>query len=229
MDRDTDSIGGVKTPMAPEKQLFYVTVCMDALAICLSVFISLFFTELLICYIICSRLYSYRGIRLKKFPVTGYMTVILNQGGLMFLMVYHGSAGMPVAELPWAGMIAACFLIGGFYPITQVYQHEADRKDGVRTISILLGKKGTFLFCVCMYLIAFSVLYYYYRQQNELLFFGVLQIFFLPVLVYFLRWMMQVWQNEALADFRHTMQMNWLASACTNLGFITLLILHQIG
>jgi len=229
MDRDTDSIGGIKNPMAPEKELFYVTVYMDALAICLSLFISIFFTELLLCYIVCSRLYSYRGVRLKKYPITGYLTVILNQGGLMFLMVYQGSATVPGAGLPWIEMTAACFLIGGFYPITQVYQHEADARDGVKTISILLSKKGTFVFCAFMYMIAFSVLYYYYRQQNQLLFFGVLQIFFLPVLVYFFRWVIKVWQNDALADFRHTMQMNWLASTCTNLGFITLLILHQIG
>ena len=229
MDRDTESIGGIKKPMEPEKELFYVTVFMDILAVCLSLLISIPFVVLLICYIVCSRLYSYRGIRLKKYPITGYLTVILNQGGLMFLMVYHGSAAMPGNDLPWLGMIASSFLIGGFYPITQVYQHEADTKDGVRTISILLGKKGTFVFCVIMYMIAFFFLFYYYLQQNQLLSFVILQIFFLPVLVYFISWLIKVWKNEALADFRHTMQMNWLASACTNLGFITLLILHQIG
>lgn len=229
MDRDTDSIGGVKNPMEPEKELFYVTVFMDILAVCLSLLISVFFAELLICYIIFSRLYSYRGIRLKKYPIIGYLTVVLNQGGLLFFMVYHGSANLQGTELPWLGMIAACFLIGGFYPITQVYQHESDAKDGVRTISMLLGKKGTFVFCGLMYLIAFSFLFYYYQQQKQLVSFGVLQIFFLPVVVYFIRWLLKVWQNVAFADFQHTMQMNWLASACTNLGFITLLILHKIG
>ena len=229
MDRDTDSIGGIKYPMAPEKELFYVTILMDVLAICLSLFVSVFFAGLLVCYIICSRAYSYRGIRLKKFPIIGYLTVILNQGGLLFLMVYHEAGKTPPVQLPWSGMIASCFLIGGFYPITQVYQHESDAKDGVRTISMLLGKNGTFIFCALMYLVAFSLLFFYYRQQNQLLSFGILQIFFLPVLVYFIRWLIKVRQNEALADFTHTMRMNWLASSCTNLGFITLLILHQIG
>jgi 1,4-dihydroxy-2-naphthoate octaprenyltransferase len=229
MDRDTESIGGIRNPMAPEKELFYVTVGMDLLAVGLSAFVSLSFTVLLTCYIICSRLYSYRGVRLKKYPIIGYLTVILNQGGLMFLMVYRGSGIVQNGPIPWLGMLAACFLIGGFYPITQVYQHEQDRRDGVRTISILLGKKGTFIFCALMYLIAFAALFLYYQEQGLLLYFGVLQIFFLPVLVYFMRWVLQVWKNEALADFTHTMQMNWLASACTNMGFITLLILHYFG
>jgi 1,4-dihydroxy-2-naphthoate octaprenyltransferase len=229
MDRDTESIGGIKHPMAPEKELFYVTMAMDLVAIGLSFFVSAFFTTLLTCYIICSRLYSYRGVRLKKYPIIGYLTVILNQGGLMFLMVYSGSSIAQNGSLPWLGMTAACFLIGGFYPITQVYQHAADKKDGVRTISILLGKKGTFVFCAFMYLVAFSILFLYYDQTGQLASFGVLQVFFIPVLVYFISWVWKVWRDESLADFFHTMRMNWLASACTNMGFITLLILHQFG
>ncbi|MCW3086894.1 MAG: 1,4-dihydroxy-2-naphthoate octaprenyltransferase [Sediminibacterium sp.] len=229
MDRDTDSIGGLEHPMAPEKELFYVTIAMDATAIALSLLVSVFFTSLLVCYIICSRLYSYRGIRLKQFPVLGYMTVILNQGGLMFLMVYHGSSATPVLQWPWLGMAAACFLIGGFYPITQVYQHESDKKDGVRTISMLLGKRGTFIFCALMYLVAFACMFMYYEQQEELRSFGLLQVFFLPVLAYFFYWLSRVWQDDSFADFAHTMRMNWLASTCTNLGFITLLILQHIG
>ena len=229
MDRDTDSIGGIKDPMQPEKELFTVTVVMDILAIALSLLVSFLFAELMFCYIICSRLYSYRGIRLKQYPIIGYLTVILNQGGLMFLMVYQGASAQPLTALPWPGMIASCFLIGGFYPITQVYQHVSDKKDGVKTISILLGIKGTFVFCTLMYLLAFSILFLNYSQQDRLFSFGLLQLFFLPVLIYFFWWVWKVWQDQGLADFKHTMQMNWLASTCTNLGFITLLILHQIG
>ncbi|MES2005832.1 MAG: UbiA family prenyltransferase [Bacteroidota bacterium] len=229
MDKDTDSIGGIKHPMEPTRELFSVTVLMDLLAIGISIYVSVSFTVLLTCYVICSRMYSYRGIRLKKYPITGYLTVILNQGGLMFWMVYQGAAASEVHTIPWLGMAAACLLIGGFYPITQVYQHQQDRKDGVRTISILLGIKGTFVFCAVLYVAAFSCMFLYYRAAGQLLFFGVLQIFFLPVLVYFISWVRKVWQDEAMADFTHTMRMNWIASTCTNLGFIIVLILHYFG
>ncbi len=227
MDQDTDSIGGIKNPMKPEKELYYMTILMDILSIFLAFFVSAIFAYSLICYIICSRLYSYRGVRLKKYPIIGYLTVILNQGGLLYFMVYQGASAMPLGNIPWLGMSAACFLIGGFYPITQVYQHASDAKDGVITISILLGKKGTFIFCIIMYMIAFLLLYVYYNAQEQLLSFIVLQLFFLPVLIFFSSWVFKVWKNEALADFKHTMQMNWVASSCINLGFITLLILHH--
>lgn len=229
MDRDTDSIGGIKNPLPPEKELFYVTICMDLLAIVLSFFVTGLFALLLSIYIICSRLYSYRGIRLKKYPVIGYLIVVLNQGGLLFFMVYGVVAATRVESLPMAAIIAACFLIGGFYPITQIYQHTSDKADGVTTLSILLGKKGTFVFCAVMYLLAFTFLFSYYRGEGQLYLFYILQIFFLPVLLYFLQWAWKVWKDQSLADFSHTMQMNWLASACTNLGFITILIIKYFG
>lgn len=229
MDRDEASIGGIEKPMQPTRQLFLVTVVMDLAAACLSFLISKWFAVAFIFYIICSRLYSYRGVRLKRFPLMGYLTVIINQGALTFFMVYHGADNNLTTHVPIPGLVAASFLIGGFYPITQVYQHESDKRDGVQTISMLLGKKGTFIFCGIMYAVALSILFFYYNKLQQFSSFIVLQIFFIPVLVFFMRWVFKVWRNEEFADFKHTMQMNWLASSCTSLAFITLLILHQLG
>ena len=229
MDRDEGSIGGIANPMQPTRQLFLATILLDLLAALLSLLISTWFAVAMLGYIIFSRLYSYRRVRLKRFPILGYLTVILNQGTLVFWMVAYGSDQNFTMHLPWQGLVAAGFLIGGFYPITQVYQHEADAKDGVKTISMLLGKRGTFLFCGIMYAIAFAVLFLYFSEQNKLMHFAVLQIFFIPVVVVFMRWLIAVWKDETAADFKHTMQMNWLASTCTSMAFITLLILHQLG
>jgi 1,4-dihydroxy-2-naphthoate octaprenyltransferase len=229
MDRDEDSIGGIAKPLQPTQELFIVTVVMDIVASCLSFLVSAWFASAFIVYIISSRLYSYRGIRLKQFPYIGYLVVVLNQGALTFFMVYHGTHQSATIEVPIILLLAASFLIGGFYPITQVYQHAADKRDGVRTISIVLGKRGTFIFCALMYLAAFSLLFFYYKGQQQFGSFLVLQLFFIPVLVYFIGWVIKVWHNSDAADFRHTMQMNWLASTCTSLAFITLFIIQQIG
>lgn len=229
MDRDDASIGGIEKPLQPTRELFIVTIVMDVIAAGLSFVISTWFAVAFIFYIVCSRLYSYRGIRLKRFAIIGYLTVIMNQGALTFFMVYHGADVHLTTNVPLQGLAAASFLIGGFYPITQVYQHETDKLDGVQTISMLLGKRGTFIFCGFMYAIALAILFFYYGKLQQLNSFIVLQIFFIPVLVFFIRWVFKVWKNEENADFKHTMQMNWLASTCTSLAFITLLILHQIG
>ncbi len=69
MDRDEGSIGGLKKPLPPTRQLWQVTMLMDILAIALAFFISLHFTMATGIYILASRAYSARSIRLKKYPL----------------------------------------------------------------------------------------------------------------------------------------------------------------
>jgi 1,4-dihydroxy-2-naphthoate octaprenyltransferase len=226
MDRDETSIGGLKNPLLPTKQLFHVTIFMDALAILLSSFISYYFLAGIVAYILASRAYSYRGIRLKKYPVAGYLTVIIFQGAVTFFFVYHGVDANKTLHVPIAAMLASSLLIGGFYPLTQVYQHEADLKDGVKTISYLLGIKGTFIFAMIVYGIAFAVLAYYFISSLEIKEFVALATCMLPVLVYFFIWAVKVWKDQKEANFKNTMRMNLIASCCTNLGFIVVLLMQ---
>jgi len=220
MDRDEGSIGGLKSPLAPTRQLLYASMVFDGLALLLGFFISIYFVLAAGLYIIASRAYSARSIRLKKYPVIGFLTVVICQGGLVFFMVYHGSHPLLSLRVPTLGMISASLLIGGFYPLTQIYQHEADARDGVKTISALLGIRGTFKFCGIMYGIAYLVLGYFLLISLEIKEFLVLTTCMLPILVYFTVWATQVWRNPARADFRHTMRMNLIASGFTSLGFI---------
>jgi 1,4-dihydroxy-2-naphthoate octaprenyltransferase len=228
MDRDTGSIGGIKNPLQPTKQLYYVTVMMDLVAIALSFLITPIFALGILLYILASRAYSNRKIRLKQYPVTGYLTVIIFQGAVTFFLVYHGSESNHTTNVPVIAMVAASLLIGGFYPLTQIYQHEDDLKDGVQTISYKLGYKGTFIFTGIVYALAFCMLGLLFFSNIEWNHFLILQIFMAPVLVYFFIWFRKVLNNRKEANFKNTMRMNLLASLCTNAGFITLLILHLI-
>jgi len=227
MDRDTGSIGGVENPQQPTKQLFYATILLDITSIIISYFISMYFFIGIIAYILASRAYSYRGIRLKKYPVIGYLTVVIFQGALTFFLVMHGSSAGKGLDVPFAGMLTAALLIGGFYPLTQIYQHEEDRKDGVISISSMLGYRGTFYFTAIIYLMAVSSLAFYLISNLEQDNFFMIQIFFIPILVYFLWWFKQVAANTNAANFKNTMRMNLLASFCSNSAFITLLILEK--
>ena len=226
MDRDETPIGGLEKPLQPTKQLFYITVTMDTIAIIISFFISIYFALAVLLYIFASRAYSYRSIRLKKYPIIGYLTVIIFQGALAFAMIYHGCSQNKTMEIPWQATIAAALLIGGFYPLTQIYQHDADKKDGVTTISYLLGYRGTFIFTAIIYAIAFSILAFWFIATLQGTKFLMLQLFFIPVLIYFFIWAKKVWKDTGAANFKYTMQMNLLASVCTNFAFITILILR---
>jgi 1,4-dihydroxy-2-naphthoate octaprenyltransferase len=224
MDRDTESIGGLEKPPPPSRQLFWVTVVLDSIGILLSLIIGPIFTLVILFYIGASKAYSYRGIRLKKFPYLGYLVVIVFQGAVTFWLVYYGSNREHSLLVPWQGMIICSLLVGGFYPLTQIYQHKQDFQDGVSTISYKLGYKGTFIFCALVYILAWIFMAQFFigkKQGDQLLIVG---IFFIPVIVYFIRWFVLVYKNYQEANFRNTMKMNWLAATCTNISFMILLI-----
>ncbi len=227
MDRDTTPIGGLKNPKQPTRLLFYVTVFMDVFAIFLSLLISYLFATGIFLYILASRAYSYRKIRLKQYPILGYLTVVIFQGAVTFLLVYCGSSSNPGLKIPVLAMSASSLLIGGFYPLTQIYQHQEDYKDGVITISYLLGYRGTFIFTGIIYACAFLSLGWYFYSESAVFKFVILQIFMLPIIVFFFTWFAKVAKTNTEANFKNTMRMNILASVCTNLGFITLLILKS--
>lgn len=228
MDRDTTPVGGIKNPMLPTRNLYFFTIIMDVLAIFLSFIISFVFAFGIFFYILASKAYSYRKIRLKKYPVIGYLTVIFFQGALTYFLVFYGCGSNHSLQVPVLPMIASALLIGGFYPLTQIYQHEEDRKDGVISMSMLLGYKGTFIFTGIVYVFAFIVLGGYFYLQMKFFNFIILLLFMLPVIIYFFMWFEKVVKNNREASFENTMRMNILASVFTNLGFISLLILKMI-
>ncbi|HPH86094.1 MAG TPA: UbiA family prenyltransferase [Ferruginibacter sp.] len=227
MDRDTSSIGGVKNPQMPTRQLFYATIVLDLLGLLLSAFVGTWFFMGILAFIAASKAYSYRGIRLKKYPVLGYLTVIIFQGALVFFLVTHGSSQSHPLHVSLIGMITASLLVGGFYPLTQIYQHMQDKEDGVVTLSYQLGYRGTFLFTAIVYAVAMSCLAFFLYQKDGFYKFGLMQIFLLPVLVYFTWWFLKVYKNTAEANFSNTMRMNIIASLCTNAAFIFLSVIEK--
>lgn len=227
MDRDETPIGGLSKPLQPTIQLYYMSVVMDLIAIALSLAIDLYFTAGIVFYILASRAYSYRGIRLKKYPFTGYLIVILFQGAEIFLLTWYGSSNIKTIDIPPAPVIAASCLIGGYYPLTQVYQHEEDIRDGVKTISYVLGKRGTFVFCGIVFSTATIALYFTFQLQNNLRNFWLFIVCMLPMVWFFSKWAVKVWQNERAANFKNSLIMNVLATACTCVCFIIIIIQKQ--
>ena len=224
MDRDETPIGGLASPLQPTKQLFYVSVVMDIAGVLLSLFVSWVFAIGVLLYILASRAYSYRGIRLKKYPIVGFLTVFIFQGGLIFFLTYHAVHPDLTLQVPVLPVILSSLLIGALYPLTQIYQYEEDRRDGVTTLSYLLGKRGTFIFSMILFLAATAFMYFMFSlggQQNHFLLYLLV---LLPVVLFFLYWMTKVWKNEQAANFKNSLCMNILSTVCTSSYFITLII-----
>ena len=227
MDRDETSVGGLAAPLQPTRQLFYASVMMDILAVILSLFISGVFAVGILLYILASRSYSYRGIRLKKFPIVGFLTVFVFQGAVVFFITYHGADLQQTLHVPVLPCMISSLLIGALYPLTQIYQHEEDEKDGVITISCLLGKIGTFVLSMALFLSATTLMYFLFSEKKELYFFYLFLLILTPVVLFFLYWMKEVWREREEANFKNSLRMNIISTFCTTAFFITLIALKH--
>jgi 1,4-dihydroxy-2-naphthoate octaprenyltransferase len=227
MDRDTGSIGGIENPPPPSKSLFYVTIILDIIALLLSLLVNYIFLAGVIVYILCSRAYSYRGIRLKQYPITGFITVFLVQGAITYFTIFKGIGASIYASPQWLCMLASSLLIGALYPLTQIYQHQQDREDGVISISYKLGYRGTFIFSGLLFVLANLALYLYFNKQNDTVSFFIFSMALLPAVAYFFYWAIKVFNNSNAANFKNSLLMNTIAAFCTNIAFVLLTILKH--
>jgi 1,4-dihydroxy-2-naphthoate octaprenyltransferase len=230
IDKDESPIGGLEKPPLPTKALFRMTLFMDVLALVLSfVLIGKLFSLCILLYILASRAYSSKQIRLKKYPFLGFFVVMFFQGAFTFYMC---SLGISNSEFVFSNpntylMIACSLQIAGAYPLTQIYQHHEDYKEGVVTLSYLLGYKGTFIFTALMFGVCNLFYYLYFSATEKTHHFYLLQLFFVPLLVFFSYWFIQVLKTNSAANYKNTMRMNIIAALCMNSCFFILFILNH--
>ncbi len=223
MDRDTSPIGGLQNPLQPTRQLFVVSVVMDVVTVALSFYIHPLFALGILFYILASRAYSYRRIRLKQYPVIGFLTVFICQGAVVFLITYLGCSTVP-KSVPWLPCFIASLLIGASYPLTQIYQHRQDKEDGVISISYKLGKQGTFIFSAFLFGAATFCMFLLFNRKDELPSFYLFLFCMLPVVLFFSWWWYQVWKDESAANFKNSLRMNIVSTLCMLVYFSTLII-----
>jgi len=227
-DRDETSIGGLKNPPKVTSNLYYATLFMDVLAVVAGIIISPYFSLLLLVFILMSRAYSYRRIRLKKYPITGFLTVFVFQGAFVYFMSMAAITGFNRVDLFSANtlicMSISSLFIGSIYPLTQIYQHEADKNDGVISISYKLGYTGTFIFSGLLYTIATILMFWYFSLKHQSIAFILFIVVILPVVYKLSVWFSKVRKDTRNADFDNTMALNKLASITMNLYFLILTI-----
>ncbi len=230
-DKDEGSIGLIEKPPPVSRLLLYTSIGMDLAAIILSLLLNLggAFTFYLVIYGLISKAYSHPRIRLKKYPVVSLLTVALFQGFYTFLAAYYtisptapGPAADPGIFLP--AVLCSCNLIA-VYPLTQIYQHEEDRKHGDFTYSMLVGIGGTFKHAAVFFTLSFIGFGYLYVSGNHGVYWLLFGVFMLPSVIFFLYWWRKTAADISEASYRNTMRMNALASAGLNTFFILMCLI----
>jgi len=224
-DKDEKSIGGLKNPPPVNKSLYYTSLGFDAIAILLAFWkINFLFALMILIYGLISKAYSHPSIRLKKYPLLGWLTVGLFQGFFTFVMSYVGVNQFGLEQLMHTKVLLPAALTSvmllGNYPMTQVYQHEEDAKHGDKTLSMMLGVRGTFIFVQIIFALASLgfILYFnnYFSSSYSVAFVSALA----PVILFFMIWFAKVWRDPLKADFSNTMRLNFISATCLNGFFI---------
>lgn len=224
-DKDEKSIGGLKNPPPVNNGLYVVALLFDFVAIVLGfIKVNMLFAIMLLIYGLVSKAYSHPAIRIKKYPIGGWLIIGLFQGLFTFLMCYVGINGFELENLVQAkvlipGLLTSVMLWGN-YPMTQVYQHEEDAKHGDTTISMTLGIRGTFIFVQVLFAVAAVcfVLYFNHFHTIEMGYYFLLALG--PVVLFFMVWFFKVWKDASQANFTYTMWLNFISSLCLNGFFI---------
>ncbi len=224
-DKDEKSIGGLKNPPPVNRGLYYLSLSFDVLAVVLGyVFVNTVFAVMLFIYGLVSKAYSHPWIRLKKYPVTGWLTTGFFQGAFTFAMCYVGLNDFPLQTLTNAHVyfpaMLSSLVLWANYPMTQVYQHEEDKKRGDITLSLMLGVRGTFLFTAVFFALATALFVVYFYQFYTFNYAIAFLTTLTPVLLYFVMWFIKVRSDETKADFTHTMWLNMISATALNAFFI---------
>lgn len=231
-DKDEKSIGGLKNPPPVNKGLYYLSLIFDFVAVGLGYLeINLTFAIMLVIYGLVSKAYSHPLIRLKKYPVIGWLVAGVFQGFFTFLMCYIGINKFPLENV-WKSSVLipgglCSLMLWANYPMTQIYQHEEDGKRGDETFSRMLGIRGTFYFVAGVFvLVTLGFVFYfntYFSVKYALIFLVVLS----PVVLYFFYWFFMALRDETKVDYSHTMWLNFISATSLNFFFIYVFLYHN--
>lgn len=231
MDKDTGSIGGLKNPPPVTRKLYTASIIFDCIGLALSLIANINLFLLMVLYIAVSKAYSWNRIRLKKYAVLSWIIVMIFQGAYTYLLTNMSASNN--FSINWLttkniyAMLLSSLLIGGLYPITQIYQHDEDRARGDKTISLILGVKGTFILTAIVFLASYAVAFGYFMKFYTFIHFEIFSICLLPVTCYFFFWVKKCWSNVQFADYTHTMRMTLLSSCCMIICFIILYYMNH--
>lgn len=228
-DKDEGSIALLEKPPLTDKTLYQYSLALDTIGVLMSFIVSVEFAVATLLYGILSKLYSHPSVRLKKYPVGSFLVVFIFQGAFVYWFSYTAISGVSIFtvwNMPFfiAGLVCSC-LIGASYPLTQVYQHEEDRKRGDTTLSMILGIKGSFAFAALLFLLASVLIYWYWQLEHQIRNFWLFLLFILPVLIIFLKWLLEVLNDARNANFKNMSKMTLSSGTAMLIYFLIVLLI----
>ena len=225
-DRDEKSVGGLETPPPVGSELFQLVMFFDIAAIILGLIVSGQFALMVLTYTIVSKAFSFDKTRLKKFPLLSTLVVAAFQGAFVYFMVLV-ALKQNIDNLQFAYGMVAMLLIAAMFPLLQVYQHDQDQARGDMTLSLWLGKRGTFIFSAVLKAIGLALLFVLYANHKDAFMSITSMLCILPMLYFFAKWMYLSFKDEEHIHFKNSMKMNGLWAVSLTLAFLIQIIYNH--
>ncbi len=152
-DRDAGPIGGLARPPAVDRGMLWGSLALKALGLAVAALVGPVFAALYLAFVLYSISYSHPAIRLKRRPIGSAVSVFVGQGLVGFLAGWAAAAGaLPRATdgLALAAAFGAALLVSSLYPVTQIYQLEADAGRGDLTLARRLGPGRVFVYVLAL-------------------------------------------------------------------------------
>ena len=146
-DRDQGPIAWLRQPPPVSRSDLIIALLLQFIGLLASLTIGTAFTCLYLALMAVSFVYSHPSVRLKARPIAGLLLVFVAHGGGAFAAGYLSAGGaidLLFAFPRWIALAAAMVLVGGLFPLTQVYQIEEDRSRGDRTFPVRYGWRKAF-------------------------------------------------------------------------------------
>lgn len=224
-DRDDGPIGGLEHPPPIPRGLLPFSLIWQTIGFVMALGVNLPLALIYAMMFALSVAYSHPRTRFKGKPVAALATVALGQGILGYLGGWVCARGDLVSVFAVDGLLGALattLITVGFYPLTEIYQIEEDRRRGDRTLALWLGPAGSFRFALaCLSaggLAAFVLVLRRYQAAEA----WALAVFLLVTLIAIWRWSRTFQPVQVIHNFRTLMRLY----ALTSLGFIGWLGLH---
>lgn len=195
-DRDEGPIGSLLEPPPVDRTVLIVALSAKAAALLTGLILDLRFGLLVGLGVIFSVAYSHPRWRWKERPLYAAIFVFVGQGVLGVLWGWAAAAsaeGALATRWPWDGLkilavlSAACWTLG-FYPLTGVYQIDADGQRGIRTLAVALGPAGCFAFAAVVASIGGLGIWVVLLTQGAYLVMAISALYMLGAAIYTWRW-----------------------------------------
>lgn len=155
-DRDEGDIGYLASPPPVPHGLGVFALALMVLGQGLAFLLPPLFVKAYAACFVMSLIYSVPPLRLKA--VAGFDWVINMWGfGTLTALAGYALTGRPVTTVSALVLLAFCPLFAALYPLTQLYQFEADRQRGDHTLALVLGMRLSLQAAVAAVILSFAI------------------------------------------------------------------------